>query len=433
MKPISFCINTAKNEKDYILLLLKSLKDHTQYEQHEVLVFVDTDNQNTYEALVEFKKELPTLKVAKNTSPYPVWSQRNVSILFNAAKNDIVCYLQSDMVVGKDFDKHIVANLATEKTVLCCARIEPPLHPPAPEKIVKSFGTSPEDFDYQGFNKFVDELQKENRPNMWGHFAPFALYKSTWFNELGGFDTQFRCSREDSDLIIRMGVCQLDLVQSWNACVYHFTCVSSRGVNWFTSDEQVAYKNELQQNADIQELKRFIRKWGFFGHHAKPVYDITFDIEVDRFVDMNLLKAIEPYCKRMYLSDSNIAYQLASQLQFESQYYSNLRWNYPNKHWLAVQQLYNNVDQHRRIRSSEDLLVGDVIVSCKYSELVKQFNDEVRHAIENIHGLVSQNEVGSYQYGPFTINITRKIDLTDTYRKVENEHLEIADQQFLFA
>ena len=59
IRPITFCINTANNEKDYVLLLLKSLKDNTQIEMHEVLVFVDTDNQNTYEALLDMKKEIP--------------------------------------------------------------------------------------------------------------------------------------------------------------------------------------------------------------------------------------------------------------------------------------------------------------------------------------------------------------------------------------
>jgi GT2 family glycosyltransferase len=426
---ITFCIASAKNEKEYTRLLLRSLQDNTDIAQHEILVFVDSDNQNTYEMLLDYKKQLPNLKVCRNPNDYPIGSQRNVSVMFNAASNQIVCYLQSDMVVGKDFDKHIVNNI-NESTVLSCARIEPPLHPGSPEKIVKDFGIVPEEFNYDKFNEFVDELQAENRPNMIGHFAPFAIYKSTWYDKLGGFDTQFRCSREDSDTIIRMELAGLNMIQCWNACVYHFTCVSSRGKDWFKTNPDAQYKNELQQQADVQELKRFIRKWGFFGHHPKPVYDIVFDIEVDRFVDLNLLKYIEPYCKKMRLSDATVAYQLGSQLKFESHYYSNLRWNYPTKYWFKREHLFNPTDFHHKI--TDRAVSGDVVVRCKYSDLAANFTEEVRYFVENINLVIQENSLGTFEYGPFTIEVNRKSDLSSSFVKVNNAHLLLNDQIFTF-
>lgn len=438
MKPITFCIATANNEKEYVTLLINSLKDHTEISTHEVLVFIDSDNQNTYERLLDMKKSMSNLKICKNPNAYPVGGQRNVSVMFNEAENDVVCYLQSDMVVGKDFDKHISANIEVG-TVLACARIEPPLHPGSPEKIVKDFGITPETFDYEAFNTFVDELQKEDRPNMVGHFAPFAVYKSDWFDVLGGFDTQFRCSREDSDTIIRMELCGLKTIQSWNACVYHFTCVSSRGVDWYKSDKEAKQKNELQQHADVQELKRFIRKWGFFGHHPKPVYNITFSIELDAFVDLNLLKAIEPHCKQMYLSDPTVAYQLASQLEFEAHYYSNLRWKYPTSYWYNVAALFNPTDFHKKIQSTNkisDYMKGDTIISCKYSDLVEQFNNpnpEIRALFENAHEVVHHNEVGMFTCGPVTIDIKEKNNLMDSFKKQPNTDRLLSTQKFIFA
>ena len=38
MQPISFCITAAKNEKNYVLGLLDSLVDNTEFEKHEVLI-----------------------------------------------------------------------------------------------------------------------------------------------------------------------------------------------------------------------------------------------------------------------------------------------------------------------------------------------------------------------------------------------------------
>lgn len=430
MKSITFCIATAKNEKEYVTLLLKSLKDHTDFLKHEVLVFIDSDNQNTYERLLEMQGDgFSNLKICKNPNKYPIGGQRNVSVMFNTAKNDIVCYLQSDMVVGKDFDKHILAGIE-KGTVLSCARIEPPLHPASPEKIVKDFGITPDTFNYKLFNEFVDELQKEDRPNLVGHFAPFAVHKSDWIDVLGGFDTQFRCSREDSDTIIRMELCGLNTIQSWNACVYHFTCVSSRGQDWFKQDDQANYKNALQQTADLQELKRFIRKWGYFGHHPKPVYDITFNVELDHFVDMNVLKWLEPYCKKLYLSDSAVSYQLASQLQFEASYYSNLRWNYPVEYWNSVQHLFNPTDFHKKIKSSDNTMIGDIIISFKYSEFVKYKDSQ--HFIENVHDIVDSNEEGDFEWGPFTIQIKNKTNLMETYKRVNTIDLLLNEQTFNF-
>jgi GT2 family glycosyltransferase len=431
MKPITFCIASAKNEKEYTKLLLKSLKDHTQFNTHEVLIFIDSDNQNTYEELCDLQKDHDNIKIYRNESAFPIGSQRNVTLMFNAASNDVVCYLQSDMVVGKNFDEHINNNI-DENTVLSCARIEPPLHPASPEKVVKDFGITPDTFNYDSFNKFVDELQAENRPNMVGHFAPFAVYRSTWIDRLGGFDTQFRCSREDSDTIIRMELCGLNMIQSWNACVYHFTCVSSRGDGWFKKNEDADYKNALQTQADLQELKRFIRKWGYFGHHPKPVYDVTFKIEMDHYADFNLLKIIEPYCTQMVLSDSKVAHQLASQLEFEAHYFSNLRWNYTQDHWNKVQYLFNPTDFYKRINSNQEE-VGDIIVSFKFSQLISNWNiPDTPGLFQNIHEAVNQSEIGVYEAGPFIIDIRAKNDLGSKYAKHRDIDLLLNEQKFEF-
>jgi glycosyltransferase involved in cell wall biosynthesis len=429
MKPITFCIATAKNEREYIQLLLRSLKDNTNIEQHEILVFIDSDNQDTYAMLKNMKESLPNMRVCRNPNPYPIGGQRNVSIMFNESVNDVVCYLQSDMVVGKDFDKHISNNIKKGR-VLACTRIEPPLHPASPEKVVKDFGTTPQEFQYENFNKYVSELQAENRPNIDGHFAPFATYKDDWLGKLGSFDTQFRCSREDSDTIIRMKLCGLETVQNWNACVYHFTCVSSRGGDWYKQTPEAMYQNTLQAEADAQELKRFIRKWGFFGHHPRPVYDITFDIELDRYANFDLLKAIEPHCSRMYLSNPKVAQQLAHQLEFDAHYYSNLRWNYTDEYWEKVKHLFNPTNFSERISYSEHK-IGDVVIQMKLSDLLAQWND-VRIFMENVQQIVDSNDVGFYDGGFCTINIKQKNNRMRTYAKHYDVELLLTDQKFDF-
>jgi len=431
MNNITFCIATAKNEKEYIKLLLKSLKDNTEINNHEILVFIDSDNQNTYSMLLDMKKTLSNLKICKNPSQFPIGSQRNVSVMFNEANNNIVCYLQSDMVVGPDFDKHILKHI-NENTVLSCARIEPPLHPESPEKIVKNFGIIPEEFEYNNFVNFVKNLQKENRPVMEGHFAPFAVYKKAWFEKLGGFDTQFRCSREDSDMIIRLKANNLNTIQTWNACVYHFTCVSSRGTGWFKTDPEAEYKNQLQSLADQQELKRFIRKWGYFGHDLQSVYDTSLVIDIDQFVDINFLKSIEPYFKKIYINDQDIVDQLKSQVDFESYYYANLRWKYTFEHWKTVKHLFVSSESENHICYG-DSSDTDVTVSVKYSSLINTIKTpETQEVITKINQIVNDIDIGTYQINDFIINVSKKEDISKKYYTHHNIKQILNEYNFIF-
>ena len=73
---------------------------------------------------------------------------------------------------------------------------------------------------------------------------------------------RFRVSREDSDFIIRIAASGLIPIETWNAHVYHYTCVSSRGKGWYKKDnEEIRLINEWQSAGDGEELKRFVRKW----------------------------------------------------------------------------------------------------------------------------------------------------------------------------
>ena len=52
--------------------------------------------------------------------------------------------------------------------------------------------------------------------------------------------------------------------------------MSSRGNDWYKQTSSAEIKNEWQSKADQEELKRFIRKWGYFGHDYRPKYQNRF-------------------------------------------------------------------------------------------------------------------------------------------------------------
>ena len=82
MKQISFCINTAVNELDNLKLLFKSLKDNLKYKKHEIIVFIDSDNEGTYEWLLTQKSEFNDLKILKNPLPICYGYARNINEMF---------------------------------------------------------------------------------------------------------------------------------------------------------------------------------------------------------------------------------------------------------------------------------------------------------------------------------------------------------------
>jgi hypothetical protein len=65
MKNLTICINTARNELDNLKLLFKSLEQNLSTLTHEILVFIDSDNENTFEWLMTQKQVFPNLKILK--------------------------------------------------------------------------------------------------------------------------------------------------------------------------------------------------------------------------------------------------------------------------------------------------------------------------------------------------------------------------------
>ena len=273
MNKITFCINTSRNEKDHVELLLTSLLNGVDVKLHDFLVFVDSDNQNTTDLLLANKVDFPNLTIIKNNGD-PVGYAGNINYMFSKAKTEVVSYLQSDMVVCLNYDTKVLSHL-TDNQILCSTRCEPPLHSQSdnPITFVRNFGVIPAEFQYEDFLKFAEANKDPNKLTNY-FFAPFTLYKHVW-NDIGGHDVSFKKSREDSDIALRLALNKVNFIQCWDAMVYHFTCTSSRGIQWWTAENQA--KEVTRQQNDRIEMERFIKKWGLFLHPSSPN-------DVDRFV-----------------------------------------------------------------------------------------------------------------------------------------------------
>ena len=264
MDKITFCVNTSRNERPYLELLLQSLLNGIDVNLHDILIFVDSDNQDTTKFLVDQKSLFPNLTIVKNDGE-PVGYAGNINWMFQYSKTDIVSYIQSDMVLCLDYDKKILSHL-TDNMVLSSLRVEPPLHAQFnnPINYVENFGIVPNEFKYEEFLQYAEALKDPTKLTNY-FFAPFTLYKHVWL-DIGGHDVSFKKSREDSDIALRLCLNKTKLAQCWDAMVYHFTCTSSRGIEWWTQANKD--KEIIRQQNDAIEMKRFMEKWGIFIHPA---------------------------------------------------------------------------------------------------------------------------------------------------------------------
>jgi GT2 family glycosyltransferase len=422
MKQISFLINTSVNTLDHVKLLLKSLRENLFYPDHEILVFVDSDNEGTVDFLREQKKNFKDLKIVTHKLKPCVGYSRNNNLLVELAKHDICSYLQSDMVVSKYYDKNILEELE-ENCILSATRIEPPLHGLSETTITKDFGVDPNEFNWDEFIPFA-ELEKKNKTLEY-FFAPFTFYKNVWL-EVGGYDTRFRRSREDSDLLQRFIQKGVKIKQTFKANVYHFSCVSSRGKNWFDpSNEKVQKRVEMQKIADGIEIRRFLQKWGNFNHGEAKLSKLDMDLvlaDVGRLNPMFIVQ-MEPFFSRVWLETEEQKKAIVS--IFSNQHDpANELLGFSVEDWEFAKQFYNQVDSNLiyKVGKPEDF---NIKVEADFSSIDPQ-KDLFLQNLTRISSIVEPYEPGIYELGSARIEVKNVVNLAPDQIVVKNPQFDMS-------
>ena len=276
------------------------------------------DSDGTWEWMQEIAGKDKNVKIHRNEGPTRLGHTILYDTLVDMATSDIVMIYHADMYACPKLDVEILKHLEPGK-VVSATRIEPPLHPDGPEKILEDFGIEPEEFKEQSLLNFVDEIQSGNgllygplalgRETSNGIFAPWAIYKED-FTSIGGHDPLYAPqSKEDSDIFNRFVLNGYELIQTWKGFVYHMTCRGSRFADGAkrNPDGQVFMKNRetdewLKQNE--RSTRNFIRKWGHFVKHDSmmmpiipPKYDVGF---VVKNCGLDQLRTLEPWCSDIY-------------------------------------------------------------------------------------------------------------------------------------
>ena len=311
MNLISFVI-PSRNNKKYLEWSYDSIRKNLGY-THEILLADDFSDDGTWEYLQELQDKDIGVQIFRNEGPDRKGIVYWYDFLCEKATNDIVMFFHADMYACPNLDVEILKHLE-RGTVVIATRIEPPLHPDGPEKILTDYGIEPEEFKELELLTWLSSSPELTHSKMTqetteGIFAPWAIYKDD-FLTIGGHDPLYAPqSKEDSDIFNRFQLAGYETIQTWRGFVYHMTCRGSRFKDGAMRNPagQVFMKgresNEwLRQN--LRSTRNFIRKWGHMVKHDEylkpivpPKYDVGFVVEN---CTTDMLKELEPWCSDIY-------------------------------------------------------------------------------------------------------------------------------------
>jgi glycosyltransferase involved in cell wall biosynthesis len=360
----------------------------------ELCVADDFSNDGTWEWCQERMKADPNFKAIRNEGPTRLGHTILYDKLINeVATKDIVGIWHADMYMTPGTVEAIVKNVKAG-TVVSLTRIEPPLHPPGPEKVLMDFKTEPEDFNEVMFLDWYSSYQFTAKGKTTeGVFAPWFLLKSD-FQAVGGHDPLYAPqSKEDSDIFNRFLLNGYQFVQLWDAAIYHMTCRGSR----FNPTITTVGKNSTEWEAQNERSTRnFIRKWGHFVKHdqyLKPIvphkYNIGFVVEN---CNLQVLSLLEPWCSTIYIKDDMAVLE---------------------SYYLDQEQPNTKFDLKSRIKFiGHDIPNNDIVVRLDAKEL-DQASFGLMQQLPEI--FADSGEVGTFELGIFKITInaltTYELDL----------------------
>ena len=271
---ITWCIPSKSNLR-YLKPCIESIIQNQFYKNtNKIIVFIDEDKDYTLEWLKQVKHDNVSWIV--NTEKQPKGIGFAYDEMFKQSTTDYVIAFHADMLLGPSADYYML-KLKTDNNIVCATRVEPPIHPKGQEKIVMNFGLWPEDIDLNKFNEFVLKNMDSKKITK-SIFAPWLINKKQHL----GHDPRFKSVFEDADLFRRFKLAGYDLIQSWEAMVYHLTCRGGQFAG-ATKEEDFQYKDiEWQYNNDYS-AKEYIRKWGGFIKHSdtlEPIPNKKYDVGV---------------------------------------------------------------------------------------------------------------------------------------------------------
>ena len=210
-KDISF-IQPSRNNLRYLKWSYDSIRKNGGPEP-TICVADDFSNDGTWEWCESMMEKDPNFKAIRNEGPKRLGHTILYDELVEIADTPIIGIYHADMYLCPGALESVLEHIKP-KHVVSLTRIEPPLHPDGPEKILLDFGIEPEEFEKLEktlLNKIPSLKQGKTTE---GIFAPWFLFKED-FTSIGGHDPLFAPqSKEDTDIFNRFHLSQKSLAKS---------------------------------------------------------------------------------------------------------------------------------------------------------------------------------------------------------------------------
>jgi glycosyltransferase involved in cell wall biosynthesis len=402
MMKISFIIPSRNNLKylqQAVYSILRYYKD-----RHDLVLLDDASTDGTWEWIESLSE--PNIIKYRNEGPDRVGHTILYDKGVELSRTEVFTIFHADMITTPNHIPNLLKHLKPQ-TVVSATRIEPPLHPPGPEKFVKAYGFEPEEFDkisFESFTKSQEQIDCDRITD--GIFAPWCMYKQD-FQAIGGHDPLFApMELEDSDIFNRMFLAGYQLIQSRDSFVYHMTCRGSRfkdgleieaqiplpdGTTWYKPKDSEEYKA-----LRAIKFREWWRKWGSNVLHDDLMMPIVAHKYNTAFVIRNansqLVEILEPWCDRLYIDDDMGVIQ---------------------SHYIDKEQSNTMYDLKKRVLNlsyNDPAGENDIIISFDG----RRFTNQSYNIIQNLSDIITQSgEVGTFELDCFTITINNM----NTYEK----------------
>jgi glycosyltransferase involved in cell wall biosynthesis len=383
---ISF-IQPSRNNLKYLKWSYNSIRKNQDNHTVEICVADDASTDGTWEWCLEMMDKDPNFKAILNDTGVRLGHTILYDRLINeVATKDVAMIYHADMYLCPGALDAIEQEIK-EGVIVSLTRIEPPLHPMGPEKILKNFGVEPEEFEEDNLLDFISSRVPNNDITE-GIFAPWAFYKKD-FQEIGGHDPLYAPqSKEDSDIFNRFLLNGIKFIQTWHGCVYHMTCRGSRR-NTVDKAKNIYEDSPEWLAQNTRSTRNFIRKWGHFVKHdplMKPIVPPKYDVGIQLVNGSEqLLEVLEPWCTSIYVDIDFKSYCTKEQ---------------PNTLYSLLSKMYG----------IEEDVTNDVLIRVD-GELVNKFDIENIYEISSI--LKDSGEVGEFELGNLKINISQLKEYQD--------------------
>ena len=378
---ITFAI-ASKNNFRYVKHAIQYIKENCYRNDHIIHIGIDGEDNE----LESYYKDVDGIVITKGVS--------GIAAIYNdiakKATTDFILIYHADMIAGKDMDLNLYKHWK-KGLIVSATRIEPPLHPGDPAKIVENFGMWPEEdvadgFKKEEFNQFVESNLTNDKITK-GVFAPWLIHKEDYW-AVGGHDETLNSHSEDRDLFNRFLLNEFDFIQPWNALVYHLTCRGGQFEHATKTEELKKRSNNWNQLAR-NNTREFLRKWGTspkYDEYQYPIVSPKYNIGlVVHNCNLPLLELLEPMCDRIYVDE-----------RFEI----GRAWDY-----VEIESEHTNYDLSKRIAFIKNQTPSD------YEDIIIEFdakrltNDNLQFLFHLPDIIKESGDIGVMEWDIFRIEI----------------------------